>query len=116
MDRDRPERPVVEVAQVLVLALGRPRRVDVGDVVERPDRLGLERPRRPHAGERPPVEAGRGRHRNRLAFRDRDDVVALNEVGELLELLLRHRDELPGRRMIFLGFRPGGQRIAAVHA
>ena len=33
VDRDRPERRVVVVAQVLVLPLGRPRRIDVGQVV-----------------------------------------------------------------------------------
>ena len=33
VDRDRPQRREVVVAQVLVLALGRPRRIDVGQVV-----------------------------------------------------------------------------------
>ena len=45
VNRDRPERAVVEVAQVLVLPLGRPRRIDVGDVVERAQRPRLERAR-----------------------------------------------------------------------
>ena len=35
VDRDRPERTVVEVAEVLLLPLGRPCGIDVGDVVER---------------------------------------------------------------------------------
>ncbi len=61
VDRDGPERAVVEVAQVLVLPLRRPRRVDVGDVVEGADRLRLERARRPHAGERPAIEPRRRR-------------------------------------------------------
>ena len=39
VDGDRPERAVAEVAQVLFLTIGRPRRIHVGDVVE-----GAERP------------------------------------------------------------------------
>ena len=46
--------------------------LDVGQVVVGAGRLGLERPRRPHAGERPPEELRRRRDDDRLAGRQRD--------------------------------------------
>ena len=62
VNRDRPERRDVEVAQVLFLPLERPAALGVGEVVvRRRGRLRLERARRPHAGERPAIEVGRRR-------------------------------------------------------
>ena len=116
VNRDRPERAVVEVAQVLVLSLDRPPRLDVGDVVERAQGPGLERTGRPHAGERPPVEAGRRRDGDGRARRDRDNPLAIQERHELVELLLRDGHELPGWRMILLRLGPGRHGIAAVQA
>jgi hypothetical protein len=62
VNRNIPERRHVEVAHVLFLPIGRPVAVDVSEVVIRPTRLRLERPRRPHARERPSVEVRRWRH------------------------------------------------------
>ena len=60
--------------------------------------MRLERPRRPHAGERPAVEVGRRRDGDRLARRQRDDVLPLEERRELVELLAAGRDQLARRR------------------
>ncbi len=75
-----PERRQVEVAQVLLLALLRPRGVGVGQVVEGPHCPGLERARTPQAGERPPVEGRGPRHEQRL-------VLGANTFREFAELL-----------------------------
>ncbi len=114
--RDRPQRAVAEVAQVLFLALGRPRGIHVGHVVVRPHRLRLERPGRPHAGERPPVEAGGRGHDDGFALGNRDQAVAADEVEQLLDLVARGRDELPFRRVLGLDAPPGVERVAAVEA
>ena len=87
VDRDRPQRRIVEIAQVLFLPVGRPRRIGVGQVVVRARRLLLERPGHPHARKRPAIELRRRRDDHRLAFGPRDDAVAIDERAELLELL-----------------------------
>ena len=115
VDRNRPQRRVVVVAQVLVLAFGRPRRIDVSEVVVRARRLRLERPRRPHTGKGPAVEVGRGRDGHQLARRQGDDRLPFEERGELFELLTADANELAGCRMLGLHARPHRQRIAAVH-
>ena len=76
MDRDVPERRDVEVAHVLLLAIGRPAAIDVGQVVVRAARLALERPRRPHARERPAIELRRWRNDDRLRLGQRHDGLA----------------------------------------
>ena len=106
MDRDVPQRRDVEVAHVLLLALGRPAAIDVGQVVVGAARLALERARRPHARKRPAIELGRRRDDDRLAIRQRDDRLALQELLELLDLRLRPpRRAVPGCRMLLLGLR-----------
>ena len=87
---------MVVVAQVFFLAIGRPRRIGVGQVVVGARRLRFERTRRPHAGERPPVEIRRRRDRDRFAGRQRDDVLPLEKRRQLVELLAR--DVRPARR------------------
>ena len=116
VNRNRPHRRHVEIAEVLLLAIGRPRRIDVGEVVVRARRLGFERTRRPHAGGRPAIELRRRRDGDRLAGGQRDDRLALEKRRELLELLAAEGDELAGRRVLGLRARPALERIAAVHA
>ena len=89
VDGDRPERAVVEVAQVLGLALGGPRRIHVGDVVER----ALRRASRTAPGSTcSRTSSGRtaaSADRDRSALGDADDPLAGDEVLQLRELLLR---------------------------
>ncbi len=68
---------------------GGQRAIDVGQVVVGAARLALERAGRPHAGERPAVELRRRRHDDRLRLGHRHDRLALQELGELLDLRLR---------------------------
>ena len=65
--RDAPQRRVVQVAQVLALALLGPAAQRVGQVVGRAGRLGLERAGHPQARRRPAQEPRTGRHLHVLA-------------------------------------------------
>src|SRR5207248_10298338 len=65
--------------------------------------------------ERPAIEVRRRRDRDRLARRQRDDVLPLEERRQLVELLPAGGDELSRRRVLCLGLRPRGHRVAAVH-
>src|SRR5438876_648817 len=115
VDGDRPERRVVVIAKVFLLTLGWPRWIYVGEVIVRAGRLGFEWPGSPHARKRPPVEIWRRRHRDRLAGRQRDDGLALEKRGQLLQLLTSDCDQLPRFGVCRLGAGPGLQRVAAVH-
>ena len=99
---------------MLFLALGRPRRIDVGEIVVGPRRFALERARRPHARKRPAIEIRCRRHDDGLGCRHGDQVVALDECRQLVDVLTRGADKLARRRMF--GLRPGPrlERIAAV--
>src|SRR5262249_46987026 len=111
VDRDRPERRVVVIAQVFLLALHGPRGIDIGQIVVGARRLGFERPRRPHARERPAVEVGRGGDGDLFAAEQRDDRLTLEERGELVELLPSDLDKLAGFGMFGLCSSPGLERI-----
>src|SRR3954470_19311235 len=113
---NRPEGAVVEIAEMLVLPFRRPRRLDVGDVVERAQRARLEGSWRPHARKRPAVETRRRRDLHRRTVRNRDDALAVDEVDQVRELLLRDRNQLSRRWMILFGAGPGRKRIAAIHS
>ena len=114
--RDGPERGVVEIAQVLFLAVGGPRAIDVGDVVVGPRWLGLEWAGGPHARPGPAVEIRRRCDEHRLAVRDAHELVALHELREVRDLLLRGLRELARRGMIRLEAAPRVDRIRAVHS
>ena len=114
VDGDRPERREIQVAEVLLLALGRPAAIDVGDVVVGGERARLERPWRPHAGERPAVEAGRRRHVNARCRRQRQQVLALQERPQLVELRLGGGDHLARFGMRVLDALPGAERVLGI--
>ena len=117
VDRDRPERAVAEVAQVLVLAFRRPGGIDVGDVVVARAAAGLRTDPastcwrtssdRTAASARPrPV-----RRCGIVTIRWR-----LRNWTSSASCCCADGDQLAGGRVVVLGLAPGGDRIAAVHA
>ncbi len=114
--RDRPERGRVQIAQVLLLAVSRPPRIDVGDVVVRARGPRLEGPGRPHAGERPAEKVGGRRHRHRLALGQRHQVAARDEGGKPRQLLARGIDDPVSRGVAILDAPPHLQGIARLDA
>ena len=111
--RHRPEGREIEVPQMLFGPLGRPGRVDVGDVVIRRERLRLERSGSPDAGEGPAIEVRGRRDNHRIAVRHGDKGVPLDEREEVTELVAHRRDELAGGRVTSLHPLPdlGGLRL-----
>src|SRR5262249_25450307 len=114
VDRDRPQRGQVVVAQVFELTLLGPRRIDVGQIVVGATRFDFGGPRRQHARERPAVEVWRRGDGNRFARWHSDERLALEKRLELVQLLPPDRNELARSRMILFRFRPGRYRIAAI--
>ena len=116
VDRNVPQRRDVEIPHVLLLPIGRPRAIDFGEVVVRAAWLVLERARRPHAGKRPAIEVRRRCDDDGLRIGQRDDALRAEELFELLHLLLRDRQQLPGLRVLLLRATPRIQRVAAIEA
>ena len=81
---------------MLLGPLGRPGRVDVGDVVIRRERLRLERTRCPDAGLGPATEVRCRRDNQRLVVRQGHERVAFDERDEITELIPHRLDELAG--------------------
>src|SRR6185437_8087186 len=99
---------------MLFLTLGRPRRIRVGDVVEPAQWPRFEWSGGPHARERPAIEARRRRDLDLRGLWQADQILATDERFELLELRLRGRDHVAGRRMIPFRARPRGEGILAI--
>ena len=114
--RDRAERRPVEVPEVLLLALRRPSRLDLGQVVVGPDALGLERARAPDAGERPAAERRGRADVDRVVLGHRDEPFALDERPKRLHLPARLGDDLARSRVIRLQRLPRLERIAVLDA
>src|SRR4029453_12511994 len=105
---------VVVVAQVLVLPVGRPRRIHAGEVVIRACRTALERTSGPHARERPAIEIRRRRHGNGFRCGDGNETGTLNERHELVDVLTGDGNQLAGCWVFRLGASPGLQGITTV--
>ena len=112
--RDVGERRVVELLQPRVLALGRPVRLRVGDVVVALDRMRLERRRRVHRRQAQ-IERRRRRDDDALAVRQVDEPPLADEREQLVDGLLRRRREFAALRMIVRG-RRARRRAADVSA
>src|SRR5712664_1645844 len=102
VDRDVPEARVVEVAQPLLLLLGRPRFFGRGDVVEGVLRDLLEAPGRVHGRGRETVETGRLDHLRAFLRGDADNVMVDEVTPNLFQHLARVLDEAALRWVVLL--------------